>query len=233
MIDEAFQEQASLYVLDLLEPAEKIQFESAMRASAELRALVDELRDAAAAIAHASPPRALPPGLEQRVLAAIQNDEKVVPFKKPVAWLPWSIAAILAILGSLVYVQLSQDLTKTRQALAEAKQASGLIVASLDSKLENAPKASAVVVWDEKNQSGLIRLNDAPKLEPGKDYQLWVIDPQYKNPVNGGVISAAATEAAIAFRVDQPIKEAQKFAVSVERTGGVPKAEGPIVFLSR
>ena len=52
--------------------------------------------------------------------------------------------------------------------------------------------------------------------------------------VDGGVFSVdpATGEARITFHANKPVKSVAKFAVSLERKGGVPKAEGPMVLLS-
>jgi anti-sigma-K factor RskA len=74
-----------------------------------------------------------------------------------------------------------------------------------------------------------------PALAEGKDYQLWLVDPQYPIPVDGGVftVNPATGEAHVAFKAGKPVKSVTKFAVSLERKGGVPKAEGPMVLLSQ
>ena len=147
-------------------------------------------------------------------------------------------------------------LAQTRTDLDEAKRqltASSLQVASLSDKLKsegdlahykisalasmlgNSPEAIAVAVWDPSRQQGVLSVEKLPALAPEKDYQLWVIDKQYPNPVNGGVfvVDPATGEAHIVFRADKHVDSIAKFAVSLERKGGVPKAEGPIVLLSR
>ncbi len=41
----------------------------------------------------------------------------------------------------------------------------------------------------------------------------------------------ATGEARLNFRPNLPVKTVAKFAVSLERKGGVPKAEGPLVLI--
>lgn len=230
MIDEGTQEQASLYALDLLNSEEKAIFEARLRSSSELRALVDDFREAAAVLVLAIPPRELPPRFEEKVFEAIENSEKIISFpkSKPMAWVPWAIAAALAFACTILYSSLSD----TRKELAEAQQKPEMKVAVLGSKIDKAPQANAVVVWDPKNQEGLVRLDGVPDLLPGKDYQLWVIDPSYKAPVSAGVITAEAKHGAVTFHATQPIKDAQKFAISIEKAGGVAEVGGPIAFIS-
>ncbi|MBX3749219.1 MAG: anti-sigma factor [Opitutaceae bacterium] len=107
-------------------------------------------------------------------------------------------------------------------------------IATLASLLGNSPQALAVAVWDPNAQEGILSVEKLPALAPDKDYQLWVIDPQYPIPVDGGVFSVDPQTgvARYQFKADKPVKTAAKFAVSLERKGGVPKAEGPMVLIS-
>jgi anti-sigma-K factor RskA len=107
-------------------------------------------------------------------------------------------------------------------------------IATLSAQVDSYQKAGVVVVWDDKMQQGIVKMVNLPKAEPGKDYQLWIVDPKYANPVNAGVLPINNDSATIdAFKPDQMITSATAFAISVEKTGGVPKAEGPIVFLGK
>ena len=54
-MNEELEEQASLYVFGLLESAEAAAFERRLESDDEMRALVDKLDEAAAAIAHNAP----------------------------------------------------------------------------------------------------------------------------------------------------------------------------------
>jgi anti-sigma-K factor RskA len=108
-------------------------------------------------------------------------------------------------------------------------------IATLASLLDNSPQALAVAVWNPTTQEGVLTVEKLPAVAPGQDYQLWVVDPQYPIPVDGGVFSVdpATGEARYRFKADKPVKSIAKFAVSLERKGGVPKAEGPMVLLSQ
>ena len=107
-------------------------------------------------------------------------------------------------------------------------------IASLTSKLANAPNANAVVVWDEKRQRGVLKVMQLPPNADDRDYQLWLVDPRYKDPVDGGVFHVANDETLrVPFHPVSPVRGAQGFAISLEHKGGVPKAEGPIVLLGK
>jgi anti-sigma-K factor RskA len=136
--------------------------------------------------------------------------------------------------------ELSQQLAATTEQIAslrERLQAEGDLaqfkIATLASMAGNSPQALAVAVWNPTTQQGLLRVDKLPALASDKDYQLWLIDPAYPNPVDGGVftVDPATGGAQISFKPNQRVNNAAKFAVSLERKGGVPKAEGPIVLL--
>ncbi len=107
-------------------------------------------------------------------------------------------------------------------------------IATLASMLGNSPEALAVAVWDPAREEGILTVSKLPALAKDKDYQLWVVDTQYPAPVSGGVfvVDPVTGEARVKFHGDKPIRSIAKFAVSLERKGGVPLREGPIVLLS-
>jgi anti-sigma-K factor RskA len=111
---------------------------------------------------------------------------------------------------------------------------SHLEIAKLVSLLGPSSPARAIAVWDQATQQGVLTVEKLPALAADKDYQLWVIDPKYPDPVSGGVftVDSRTGAARITFHPGQLIATAAKFAISCERKGGRPKPEGPIVLLS-
>ena len=232
-MNEEVEEQASLYVFSLLENTETGAFERRLETDVDLRASVDKLDEAAAAIAHSAPARALPPELRARVLSQVSAANKVVPFPRRSAWIPWVLAACLALTCAYLVAE-SVGLRKRITRLEERDILARLQVASLSSKLQNAPNANAVVVWDEKKQRGVLKVTQLPRNTADRDYQLWLVDPRYKDPVDGGVFHLANDGTlSVPFHPNEPVREAQAFAISLERKGGVPKAEGPIVLVGK
>ena len=118
---------------------------------------------------------------------------------------------------------------KSQSDLAELK------ITALASLLNNSPEALAVAVWDPAKQEGVLKVEKLPALAANEDYQLWVVDPQYQNPVDGGVftVDPQTGEARLQFKPKQPVQAVNAFAVTRERKGGVPKAEGPFVLLGK
>jgi anti-sigma-K factor RskA len=272
MIDDRQEELASLHAFGLLEGAELEQFVAQMRGNPELRRRVAELRAVAAGLAHTAPDAEPPAALKARVLASAASRAAAAPLLRFPAWVPWALAACLAIAVAWTGRQYSdmraanasladekriaeQALALTRAQLDEAKRLvteSSRQVAELSTKLKdegdlahfkiatlasmlgNSPAAVAVAVWDPSRQRGVLSVSKLPPAASQKDYQLWVIDKQYPAPVNAGVfvVDPATDEAHIVFKADKPLGNIAKFAVSLERKGGVPSREGPVVLLS-
>ena len=129
----------------------------------------------------------------------------------------------------------NQQVAELSAKLKEEGDLAHFKIATLASMLGNSPEALAVAVWDPALQQGVLSVSKLPALASEKDYQLWVIDKQYPSPVNAGVfvVDPVTGEAHIVFKADKHVDSIAKFAVSLERKGGVAKAEGPIVLLSQ
>lgn len=137
---------------------------------------------------------------------------------------------------------LGQQLANARTQLAaldrELKNQGELAdfkITTLASMLNNSPQALAVAVWNPAKQEGVLTVQKLPALATDKDYQLWIVDPQYPNPVDGGVftVDPQTGERRVSFKSKQPVKSIAAFAVTLERKGGVTKAEGPFVLLGK
>jgi anti-sigma-K factor RskA len=370
MIDERHEELASLYALDLLEGAERAQFETALTRDPELQSLVRELRDASATLAYTGPSAQPPAALKERVLTSITARATTTPTPgniiRPPSFqfstvIPWAAAACfalgaawlgqryLALQSEALALRDRQDLaaitiestrqqleaeriiaerrlqdsallvTDTNNKLAAANQQLGdartqlterdrliaearnqladrdrqlaqarsqlteregqiatltqrmealagasaevgrqlgeakqqvaqladelrtqgnladLKITALASMLKNSPQARAIAIWDPKKQEGLLDVQNLPALAANEDYQFWVVDPQYPNPVDGGVFTVEPTsgKARLQIKTKQPVSAINAFAVTRERKGGVTKAEGPFVLLGK
>lgn len=120
------------------------------------------------------------------------------------------------------------------QRLRRTEDLSRLKITALASLVGNTPEARAIAVWDPEQQSGLLTVEKLPAIASEQDYQIWVIDPQYPIPVDGGVFKPdSAGRATLTFKGDKPVQTIAAFAISLEKAGGVPKAEGPLVLLGR
>ncbi len=118
-------------------------------------------------------------------------------------------------------------------SLQKVNALSRMEVAALRTSIKAYEDGVAVIVWDSEKQEGKIRIDKMPPVKLNKDYQLWVLD-KTKGPVSAGVIKVDDRGAAtMTFKPTEPVK-ASKFALSIEKEGGVMKKsdDGPIIFVS-
>ncbi len=159
------------------------------------------------------------------------------------AWLPWAVAAAIAIVAVLGWFRpaVPPEQPPFGATLAEAREA--LIQRGVE-PIEWTPWAMGPdappelegvegdVVWDDQTQTGFMRFVGLPVNDPSElQYQLWIIDARYgedaiNQRVSGGVFNAAARHGKIGeiiIPIDPalPIGEAAHFAVTIERPGGV------------
>ncbi len=145
------------------------------------------------------------------------------------------------IVGGRQVADMNEQLSQARKAVINTAERlaafvtadgrSRLKIATLTAMPGTSSQSLAVAVWDPAMQQGMLEVAKLPAPPPDKDYQLWVIDPSHPTPVNGGVfrVDPVSCQACVAFRPAERIGRAAKFAVSLERRGGVPRREGPIV----
>lgn len=268
MIDETMQEQAAAYALGALDGNEARAFEGALRVDPELRDLVRELRSVTEALAGTAPALEPPAAVKARLLLEIEERRPAAakraadlpagtpisaaisapPGAQPRRWIPWAVAAAMAMLSLAFYWQSaslrtqlaaqaghinelmasaelaraeSADLRQTVAKLRESNRLASFRIALLDSLLAAAPKTIAVSVWDNERQDGVFIVRNLKPLPSDKDYQLWIIDPKYPSPVDAGVFQVDAKGSVREdFRAKLPIQTANQFAVTIERKGG-------------
>jgi anti-sigma-K factor RskA len=258
MIDELKQDMLVQYLLNEVDSstAEKIRTE--LESDAELLAFVREMEDTFASMAYTAPPLEAPVGLSRRIVQLEGNAPKgssPEPRSK-IIWLvlPWALAACLAIacvVLSLERTRLQKETERAGQELQTLQQKNAGIeeelaslqkknvlaevkIATLKAQVAAYETASAVVVWDVNQKNGLLQLDKLPPPAPGKDYQLWVIDPKIPKPVSAGVL-AVPNDGLIrtSFHAVAPIESAAAFAISVEKTGGAPEPQGQIILVGK
>jgi anti-sigma-K factor RskA len=235
MISEEQRDQAALYVLGLLDADEAAAFESELNANAELRDVARELREAAGVVALAAPPQTPPASLRQRIMRDIAIEPKrVVPMptrRASVGWIPWAVAAGLAVFCGL----LALDHVRLERQLADIRATDPLMQTTFFTLAPSSPApadAKATVAWQPGRQSGVIRISNLPAPQPGKDYQLWAVDAEHKDPISAGIVRVDKNGVAqIRFKPVEKTEHVKAFAISLEREGGVPKKEGPILLV--
>lgn len=238
MIAEELQDQAALYALDLLSATEAAAFERELASNEELRTLVRGLSDAASALALARETKLQPSAeVKQRIMQAIASESPAtLPANviKPAAsvfrgWLPWSIAAALLLACGVL---LAERQHLHRQVAQQRAQILELV--ALAPSGDAPPKALALVAWDNNRQTGRIKIVNLPAAARGKDYQLWAVDGEHDDPISAGVLRTDAHEVVqIEFKPQEAAHKVKAFAISLEREGGAPKKEGPILLVGK
>jgi anti-sigma-K factor RskA len=251
MIDERTEEQAATYALGALSAEEAKVFEAQLQRDPELRKLVSELRDVSAAVAGQMPGLSPSAAVKARVLREMEpGREPPVRARRSPPWMPWGLAAAFALAAVLFGWQgsslrqeivaqstrirdlnLAAEMLRTEDAdlrravlqLQASNRLANMRIAVLNSLLASAPKAIAVSVWDNDRQNGVFVVRGLKPAPPGKDYQLWVIDPKYPTPVDAGVFQVDAQgRVRVEFKAKMPIQAANQFAVTQEVKGGSP-----------
>lgn len=126
------------------------------------------------------------------------------------------------------------ELSQKKLADLHAKDAlSQMKIATLQSLVDTFARTSAVVIWDPDKKSGIVQFNNLPAPGPGKNYQLWVIDPKFPQPISAGLVPTSESGMVkVNFKPAQAVGSAAKFAVSLEDTGESP-TPGQIILLGQ
>lgn len=257
-MNERYEELAALNAFSMLEGDEKRTLEGVAPRDRELRTLCSELEQTVAELAYAVLPVAPPAALKNRIKQRIHSSRGRASYFTA-GGIGWALAASLAVSSAWLWNEREQ-LSKQIQAVTEVEaQTRGerdsiqkqiaqlgtefeslkkrdvmaqMQISTLQSSVDAYKQGVAVVVWDSEKHNGVLKLEKMPPVEVGKDYQLWVVDPKQEVPVDAGVVHVDAQGfAKIDFKPLNEVSSAAKFALSVEKEGGVPKGEGPIVLI--
>lgn len=275
MSPEEREEQASLYVLGALEGDELAAFERELATHPELAVLVAELERASTILATSVPQHRAPEVVRQSVFQHIRSQiPPAEPAHRPLfafGWIPWAIAAGLAVCCALLWNERSrlsaaiatvehenQTLEERIASLNAERVRLESRVSTLEKEREDlqvrvayleerdplreiqpvtlvaqpgAPAAAEVMaLWDPYRRAGALHAK-LPDPAPGKDYQLWIITPESKQPVDAGVIPAISD--CLTFTAARPVNQVAALAISIEPKGGSTAPRGPVVFLGR
>lgn len=240
-MDEAKEELAIKHVLGELAWLEEQQFRAALKQDRELREFTHGIQEAFASLALAVPSAAPPSGLPARIVRENPKIGRKSFIHRPLV--PRALAACLAVMCGVLAgsrIQTERKLTKLRdkevrmeKALADLRRQdllSQLKITTLQAQIEAYAHARAVVIWDEAKNAGLIQFHDLPAPPPGKNYQLWVIDPKSPQPISAGLVPFSTLRLGrVDFTPAKAVETADGFAVSVEKAGGSQTPQGQIV----
>jgi anti-sigma-K factor RskA len=255
MNHEEWLEQADVYALDALDGEERGRFEAHLAAGCETcEHHLRESREALALLPRALTAVAPPTAVRTRVLAEIARERPAVGSVEPIPaptrgrWMWWGgWVGVAAAAGLLLIV--NQKLTETETELERLRGRLTTLQEELAQREETlrflsdpavryvslaglraSPGASAWLLWNPASRTGLLLTRGLPPAPPDRAYELWALAGA--EPVPAGVFTVDQSGRAL-LRV-APLPERRtfdKFAVTLEPAGGVPKPTGPMHLL--
>jgi anti-sigma-K factor RskA len=244
-------ERAEIYALGALDGEERVRFEAHLAAGCS--ACETRLRETGEALTLL--PQSLqslpaPPAVKARLLAQIgsRTAARSARVRQRTQWLPWGIGAGALVAASLLFMigwniiatrqeiqKLEGRVAQLRQELAQREETVRLLfdpevrLVQL-SGLEPSPGAQARLFWNPVTRTGVLFTTGLPFIPREKIYELWAIAG--KEVLPAGVFTVETGGRAL-FRLP-PLPGGlsfDKFAVTVEPAGGVPKPTGPMMLL--
>ncbi len=249
MPHEPFDEWSMLAAVGALDDDERIRFDAHLAAGCpRCEEQLQQHLEVAATLPLALPDVPVPAGLRSRVMERLAQSSPPTIVAPPPARLlpmrrfrPWAGGLVAAgLVGALVWGIYDTRATVERQRasverlgqeLAQQKELTSL-VSNTDTSVAGlrgigaAERADGWVVWSPARKRGYLVVHHLPPLSPGKHYQLWVtVGPQPRSAGVFGVDEIGHAALIVAVEPERP----DGFVVTVERAGGAPAPEGPVV----
>lgn len=243
-------EQAEIYALGALDGEELTRFEAHLATGC--RSCEDHLlktRETLTLLPRSLTPLTPPPAVKARLLERIAGEAAPPALERPrLRWLWWGLGAgALAAAGLLI--ALSSNLSTMRQELQKlesqvatlraerARQDETLrLLADPQARLiqlaglQPSPGATGRLLWNPVTRTGILFITGLPATSPDRAYELWAIAGA--EPFPAGVFTV--DPGGRAFLRLSPLPEGRtfdKFAITLEPAGGVPKPTGPMHLL--
>ena len=259
-MDPRIEELLPFYVLDALEEEEKELVESYLAQHPEARAQVQELQAGASALPYAvssvEPRRHVKEALMARINSEAPKSSPAVISRQPThrASLFEGIfrvlslgAAALAIVWAFVLnaqvTRLRNEITVLNERLAAQSQSLQQIIANLPQTNQSdvitvslrgtqvQPEAQGQLIADPDAQSAVLVISGLPPLEPGRTYQVWLIDGGA--PVSAGLLTVDENgQSVLIVTSEEAIGSFNSLGISIEPEGGSLEPTGEIVVLS-
>jgi anti-sigma-K factor RskA len=258
-MDPHIEELLPFYVLDALNEEERELVEAYLARHPEARVQLQELQAGAAAVPYGvspvAPPRHVKEALMKRVTADVEvRASSDVPAARQPARRAWrfedlfrlfslgaAVAAILwAFLLNAQILELRNEISTLNERLAAQSASLAQLIESLPERnlvtvslkgTEAQPGAQGQLIADPNDQSAVLLITGLPPLEPGRTYQVWLIDGGA--PVSVGLLTVDENGQGV-FVVDsnQTIGSYNSLGISIEPEGGSQEPTGEIVVLS-
>ncbi len=243
-------EQAEIYALGALDGEELTRFEAHLASGCQIcESHLRETREALTLIPRSLTSLNPPAASKARLLQQVSSEAMMPTREKPqLRWLWWGMGASALAAASLLIVVV-WNLFSTQQELQRLQgQLAALQIELVKQEevlrflsdpqvrlirlagLEPSPSAAGRLLWNPIARTGLLLTSGLPQTPADKAYELWAIIGD--EPVPAGVFTVDLRGRSI-FRLPPLIegKIFDKFAVTLEPAGGVPKPTGPMHLL--
>lgn len=259
-MDPRIEELLPFYVLDALTDEERQLVESYLAEHPEARTQVQELRPGVSALPYAvsaaEPPRQVKESLMRRVNSDAearsgvpvesQVSRRGLRFESIFRWLALG-AATLAIIWAIALnaqvAQLRNEISALNDRLAAQAQSLEQIITNLPQTnpsdvitvslkgTDVQPEAHGQLIADPNENSAVLVITGLPQLEPGRTYQVWLIDGGA--PVSAGLLTVDEYgQSVLILTSEEDIGSFDSLGISIEPEGGSPQPTGEIVVLS-
>jgi anti-sigma-K factor RskA len=251
------QEDLALYAMNGASPAESALVRSHLDQCPACRAERDKISADLSVVAMSVEQHPLPEGARQRFIDRLATAPaqkapiEVIPIlsAKPThrasVWIPWSIAAVLALVAILLGAgnfslqhELAKDHDQFAQFAADSEHAQKVldVLTAPDAQHvvltagKAAPLPSARAVYLASRGGLVLEASNMGPLPAGKTYELWVIPSNGSAPIPAGLFKPDATGNASLILPDLPVNvQAKAFGVTIEQAQGSPTPTLPII----
>jgi anti-sigma-K factor RskA len=258
-MDKQIEELLPFYALDALTDEERELVDSYLAGNSEARMEAEEMMKTVSSLPNDLPPVEPSNRTKQALMARIAADERARASKLSKASRPrvtrWEnifqafsmgVAVVAIAWAVILNVQLSklQDQVSSlndalvsqanslEQINAKIPQApaSGVMTVSL-SGTTSRPDAHGQLIADPNSSSGILVIAGLASLEPGKTYQVWLINASV--PVSAGLLTVDANgQGVFILTADSAIGSFNSLGISIEPEGGSEQPTGEIVVFS-
>ncbi len=217
--------------LDALDKADRELLDSLVTGVTAEARLTREFEDVAALFAIATAPLHKP---HARCKTAIMNSvsrrmlvTKSFDFDRI---LPWAAAAMLAIAGLFMGLQVSRqnyELALLRERILGPGEIRTAFLKPTTSSFDEQAALAEISYCGRLKQGRLIARN-LPDLPPDQTYQLWLLPPDGGQPVSGGVFRPQpGGKVLLDFRPSPSVTGLSGASITIERFGGVERSSNP------
>ncbi len=212
-------ELAEIYAAGALDGRELQEFSAHYPDCEFCREQIREIEDALTALPKSLQLVPAPARVKQRLM------EEIAPAGAGVSmsWAPVLVMSCLVVALGVAFMQTRQKMMDYKKIADQVQAPQAKVVAM--GPMEPSPKASGKMIWNESKSEGMFMVSGMAPLPEGMVYELWAIAGS--TPVPAGTFTVDATGSAKMELKGLPGgMKVEKFAVTIEPAGGLPKPSG-------